>query len=162
MEIWKPVVGYEGHYDISSKGRLRTYKRRTKRLESPIVMSTKPNGKPYITVNLCKNSVKKTFLLHRLVATAFLGNEQGLPEVNHKDKDTYNNCVDNLEWVTKQRNVEHSCSKLYKVVNPDGKVFDVYNMNKFCKDMSLCATAMIAVAKGRAKSYKGWKVYEHN
>lgn len=94
MEDWKDIKGYEGEYQISSCGRVRSLK--TNRV-------LKLYEGDYSRVCLCKNGVKKTWKVHRLVADAFIPNPDNLPEINHKDENKYNNCVENLEW----------CSKVY-------------------------------------------------
>lgn len=89
-EIWKDIEGYEGLYKISSKGRVLSLKRN-------IVMKPKIN-KGYFRVDLSKMGIQRTFSIHRLVAEAFIPNPDNLPQVNHKDEDPSNNCVENLEW----------------------------------------------------------------
>lgn len=98
MEEWRPVVGYEGRYEVSSLGRVRRVK--------IIVPSKKKHG--YLQVSLSDESgVRKSFRLHRLVAEAFLPNPEGKPQVNHKDENTENNRADNLEWATAEENTNY-------------------------------------------------------
>lgn len=100
-EIWKDVVGYEGLYDVSNWGRVRSWidnhgNRRTEpKILKPIPIKTRGG---YFTVGLCKNGWQKNFKVHRLVAEAFLPNPLNLPQINHKDECKTNNCVWNLEW----------------------------------------------------------------
>ena len=98
-EIWKPVRNYEGLYEVSNMGRVKSlnYKRTGKE------KILKPYGNGYLQVQLWKDGNREQPLVHVLVATAFLENTDNLPEVNHKDEDKTNNCVENLEY----------CSKLY-------------------------------------------------
>jgi len=94
-EEWKDIKGYEGLYEVSSFGNIRTNKRQG--TDSRIrKQNTAKNG--YRLVTLCKNGKYKTCLVHRLVASAFIDNPEELPCINHLDEDKENNHVDNLEW----------------------------------------------------------------
>lgn len=99
-EIWKDVVGYEGLYKVSNKGRLYSIKR--KRKMNP---TTSKNG--YKRVKLYTNGKFKTVFVHRIVATAFLDNPENYPVVNHLDENKLNNNVENLQWCTQKQNVNH-------------------------------------------------------
>lgn len=112
-EVWKPVVGYEGVYEVSDKGNVRSLDRTVKcsnqygaiferTYPGKIMMQNDVNK--YKTVSL----LGKTKLVHRLVAEAFIPNPDNKPEVNHKDRDHGNNSLDNLEWVTKLENAKHA------------------------------------------------------
>ena len=113
-EIWKPVIGYEGFYEVSSHGRVRS-------LPKALIRS---NGSPfakkgrllpgtitetgYIAVALRKQSKQKVHYVHRLVCQAFLPNPTGKPQVNHVDGVRWNNFRENLEWATNGENALHS------------------------------------------------------
>ena len=113
-EIWKDVVGYEGFYKVSSKGKIISvarYKKNHSKLQSveekEISQYLNPkNG--YVYVYLCKNGEYKNKRLHRVVAEAFLPNEEGYKQINHKDGVRSNNSVDNLEWCDKSYNMKHA------------------------------------------------------
>ena len=109
IEEWRPVVGYEGLYEVSNTGRVRSLDRYVKgkgksyflhkgRVLSPAI---KPEG--YLIVRL----QRRTFYIHRLVTAAFLPNPDNLPEVNHKDEDKTNNRVENLEWCDHKYNMNY-------------------------------------------------------
>lgn len=117
-EIWLPIVGYEGIYEISNFGRVKSLQRtvehhgaksglynKAEKILSPQKHSTKGG---YYEVCLWRENKSKNFKLHRLVATAFIPNPENKPEVNHKDGDKSNNCVNNLEWVTSKENITHA------------------------------------------------------
>ena len=93
-EIWRDIDGYECLYQISNKGSVKSLKCGKERILKP-----KLNGSGYLKVGLCKNGSVKQFQPHRLVAQAFIQNPYNLPEVNHKDENKKNNCVENLEWI---------------------------------------------------------------
>ena len=104
-EIWKDIEGYEGLYQVSNLGKVRSlnYNRTGKtRLLRP-----NPNENRYLKVSLCKNGKAKTYKVHRLVAQAFIPNPDGFPEINHIDEDQQNNRVDNLEWCDHIYNSNH-------------------------------------------------------
>lgn len=112
-EEWKPVVGYEGLYEVSSMGRVKSLKRTiigkdgiTREIKERIL---KPGIAEnwYPTVNLSKDGNVVTFRVHRLVATAFIPNPENLSDVNHKDEDKTNNSVDNLEWMSHKDNTNY-------------------------------------------------------
>ena len=125
MEEWKDIKGYEGKYQISNKGRVKSlnYKRTGK--EKILKLSSDING--YKKITLCKNSKQKTYLIHKLVAEAFLPNPDNLPVVNHKDENKLNNNVENLEWCTQAYNVNYShnnCKSRKIICVETNEIFD--------------------------------------
>ena len=116
MEVWKSVPGYEGLYEASNTGEVRSLDHyahteirfNTSRLIKGRVLRPriKPNG--YYHVDLCKNGTITNFPVHRIVASAFIPNPEGLKVVNHIDGNKLNNNVSNLEWVTYQENHWHA------------------------------------------------------
>lgn len=112
-EVWKDVKGYEGLYQVSNKGnvksldRLIVYKdgRKRKFKGVKLTSNTGKHGYPYVI--LSKNEHNKTFKVHRLVARAFIPNPDNLPQVNHKDENRANNNVENLEWCTTKYNINY-------------------------------------------------------
>ena len=101
-EIWCPIKGYEGQYQVSDKGMVRSLKFGKERILKP-----RRNPQGYLLVCLCKNGEIKQCLVHRLVAQAFIPNTNNLPEVNHKDEDKTNNSVMNLEWCDSKYNINY-------------------------------------------------------
>ena len=96
MEIWKEIKGYEGLYEVSSEGRVR------KLIKGNYLTFKNSNG--YQRVGLCIHSKQKWFLVHRLVAQAFIPNPDNKPEVDHINCDRNDNIVENLRWVTSKEN----------------------------------------------------------
>lgn len=113
-ERWKPVVGFEGYYEVSSIGRVRSVGRDITRSDGvvrhyePRLMSLHLNTDGYSQVKLSSNHVSRYYSVHRLVAMAFIANPENLPEVNHIDAVRTNNTVENLEWCTHGDNIRYS------------------------------------------------------
>jgi hypothetical protein len=114
IEIWKPVVGYEGLYEISSMGRLKSLSKRwfsgTGRecFHDGMIMSLTKSPEGYPQARLRKNKIAITHRIHRLVADAFILNPLQYRCVNHIDSNRENNAVENLEWATHQTNRMHA------------------------------------------------------
>lgn len=105
MEIWKDVVGYEGYYEVSNLGNVRSVTRVKKGKQLKAL--ERQHG--YLGVQLWGKGGNargfKAFSIHRLVAEAFIPNPNNYPEINHIDEDKTNNRVENLEWVTHKQNM---------------------------------------------------------
>ena len=114
-EEWKPIEGYEGLYEVSNMGRVKSLNYRHTGKER--ILKGGDDGYGYLCVNLCKDGKANKGKIHRLVAQAFLENPQNLPEVNHKNEDKTDNRVENLEWCTKQYNIEYSQAKAVIGIN---------------------------------------------
>lgn len=108
MEIWKDVEGYEGLYQVSNMGRVKSLGNELSNNSKEKILKSYKNGKSgYLLISLCKEGKIKKYLLHRLVAQAFLPNPNNLPEVNHKDENHQNNCVENLEYCNAKYNANY-------------------------------------------------------
>jgi hypothetical protein len=107
MEIWKPVVGYEDHYAVSNRGRVRRIKPAKGALLGRC-LTPHPTYKGYLLVKFSINSKSHSKSVARLVAKAFIPNPENKPEVNHKDGIKIHNSVRNLEWVTTKENINHA------------------------------------------------------
>ncbi len=108
QEVWKQVKDYEGYYEVSNLGRVKSCAKRWSvgRKEETIL---KPAHRPgeYDFVIFCVDKIKKQMTVHRLVALHFCDNPNNYPVVNHLDSDIYNNKWDNLEWTTSSGNSIH-------------------------------------------------------
>lgn len=112
-EIWRPVVGYEGLYEVSSYGRVRSLDRYdSKNHFRKGELMNFFYGCGYLKVVFSKNGIVKKYLVHRLVAQAFLPNPDNLPQVNHIDEDKLNNRVENLEWCTAKYNINYGTARI--------------------------------------------------
>lgn len=131
-EIWKDIEGYEGIYQVSSFGNIRSLDRIdsvNRRIKGKIMkQNTMYTG--YKTVRLTKNSITKGYFVHRLVAIAFIPNPYNLPEVGHKDESRNNNEVDNLEWVTKSKNANMPLRRKRISQKAKGRILSEEHKNK--------------------------------
>ena len=180
-EIWKDIKGFEGRYQVSNIGRVRsldmtwlTYNWKCeglvecKRKGKILKPKMKQNG--YYSVCLRCNNQKYHYLLHRIVAEAFIPNPENLPCINHKDEDKLNNKVGNLEWCTHKYNSNYGTRKdrirdynLKNIMTPiiqydmDGNVINTYESLSEAERLSGLAAADIAgVCKGRRLSTHGF------
>ena len=133
-EIWKDIVGYEGWYKVSNKGNVYSVERKDSlgRKTGGFMISSRRHTQGYLQADLRKDGIRKSKLIHRLVAQAFIPNPNGLPQINHKDEVKDNNNVENLEWCTSEyhlnfgtlkKRIGRKLSKRVKAVNvKTGKV----------------------------------------
>lgn len=112
-EIWKDIPGYEGSYQASTDGNIRSVDRivvRSDGVRKPltgVVLSPSKNASGYYNVSLRKDGKARSFLVSRLVAITFLPNPSGLPEVNHKNEIKTDNRIENLEWISRLDNCNY-------------------------------------------------------
>ena len=164
MEIWKDVKDYEGLYQVSNLGSLKSNKGYKK-------ASVNQDG--YYQTTLYKNGKKRNVLVHRIVAEAFLPNLNNKPTVNHKDGNKLNNKLDNLEWATNKEQTNHSINVLgnksvisdkcrkrqkelhqRKVRRSDGVIFNSIKEASMGND--LVRRHISEVCKGKRKSTGGY------
>lgn len=109
-EIWKPVCGYEGLYEVSNFGRVKSLKGWNGKhyIEREKILKQGFTTTGYKRVDLVKNKQRKTLKVHRLVITAFQGEDKERQIVNHIDGNPINNKLENLEWCTQKENIEHA------------------------------------------------------
>lgn len=131
-EIWKDIKGYEGLYQVSNLGNIRSLKFKNNIIEKErirVLRQQLRNG--YLTINLTKNGKRKNYQIHRLVAQEFISNPNQYSIVNHKDYKKTNNRVDNLEWCTQKYNVNYSiCNMKNKVHVKNTETYGIYYREK--------------------------------
>ena len=165
-EIWRPIKGYEGLYEVSNLGRVKSI-----RFGKEKIMSSKAKGNKYLKIMLCKNKTYKRFYIHRLVAQAFIPNPDNLPQVNHKDENPQNNIVTNLEWCDAKYNNsygtarERMSEKLSKPVlqyTLDGEFVKEWKSMRECGRNGFSANCIKLCCDNIQKYHKGyiWKYKE--
>lgn len=132
MEIWKDIKGYEGDYQISNLGRVKTLKKQVGRKETEKIMTPTTTYQGYSRIVLRKNGKVRMFAVHRLVAEAFIPKVEGKPIVDHINGDRKDNKVENLRWCTFRENAQNTRKMLsdrynsVKVVDSKGNTFNSY------------------------------------
>ncbi len=175
MEIWKDIEGYEGYYQISNLGRVKSLKRvilksdgKTKTIPERI-RATHKDHLGYERLCLQKDGKQELKKIHRLVAIAFIPNPDNLPVVNHKDENPSNNKVDNLEWCTQKYNSNYgtrneklslnhtglvSKRKLKVKCIETGIIYDSLTEAAISANVSI--TRICSVCKGKRKTTGGY------
>ena len=164
-EIWKDIPGYEGLYQVSSLGRVKSLDRNIKHAfggyskRKGMIKKPQVQKDGYVKIPLCKDGVNKNFLIHRLVAMAFIPNTENKEYVDHINTIRNDNRVENLRWATEIENGNNILtikkrSKMVKCITT-GEIFkkvkeaaQKYNIDK--SDISKCC-------KGKKKDVKGYK-----
>lgn len=154
-EKWLDVVGYEGYYKVSDRGRVANSK------GNILVPVNRDRNSKYLCVTLCKRGSKSSYYVHRLVGEAFIYNDNPKEKttINHKDQDTYNNCVDNLEWLSLGDNVRYSRNK--KVLQYDlstGELIAEFPSTKEASKVTGTSISSISsVCNGKYKKANGYR-----
>lgn len=176
IEKWKPIAGYENQYEVSSFGRVKSLPRTIYTVwrngkngvyfQKGRILALKEcsrNNKGYQTykqVCFSVNGIHKYFLVHRLVAEAFIPKPKGKDFVNHKDGNKHNNRVDNLEWVTQKENVEHSLHHLPNNLLSPVKCVETGEIFKSQKEASefvnIAPSVISLAASGKRKTAGGY------
>lgn len=178
-EEWKDIEGYEGLYQVSSMGRVKSLKRTCnikgggKRTVGERILKPDATEYGYLRVNLYTGGKQKKFRVHRLVAYAFVPNPEGKPEINHRDEDKTNNSAANLEWCTREENMNYgtirerigkkTAQALSKPVGQytiDGKLLKLWPSATIAgRQTGFDKSRISKTANGKCKTHKGfvWK-----
>ena len=165
MEIWKDIKGYEGLYQVSSFGRVKSLQGRG--AKERLLKTFFTGG--YFRVTLCNQTGRRNHLVHRLVAGAFLSNQNHKEEVNHIDGNKRNNSVENLEWTTRAENMQHAYNtspRKYKGVIQFDKngcqIKQWKSINMAAKEFKIHPIHICECCQGKRKTTGGymWKYKE--
>lgn len=134
MEIWKDIKDYEDLYQVSNYGRIKAKKKwsvnERKLIDCETILTPFNNGHNYLVIALRRNTKRKNYYIHRLVADAFIEKVDGKDYINHKDHNRMNNKVENLEWCTQKENIEYSKHlmkhKKNKILTNTGERYIIY------------------------------------
>lgn len=162
-EKWKPVIGYEGLYEVSNFGRVKILKNIHKNNESTFAkIESIPNG--YLRIGLTKNGNIKRYCVHKLVAIHFIPNPQNKPEVNHEDGNKQNAHYSNLSWVTKSENIKHAIrtgllpirTKEVYLFDNSGKLINKFPSIYKCASFLKVSKPSVSLALKRKGTLKGF------
>jgi hypothetical protein len=152
MEEWKDIAGYAGLYQISNLGRVKRNKK---------ILIPRQRNK-YLAIDLCRDGKPQTYSVHRLVATAFIPNPDGLPQINHKNEIKTDNRAENLEWCTAKYNmnygdgsaIRHDKRKRPVICVNTGKLYD--SAKDAAEKLNLIRQNIVSVCRERRNNVNGY------
>lgn len=168
-EIWKDIPNYEGEYQVSNLGRVKSFRASSKygsQKEYILNPTSKENG--YCNVTLYGKYGRHKYLVHRLVAEAFIPNPNNLPQVNHKDENPLNNAASNLEWCTAEYNNAYGTARIRKIettsipveqLTIDGWTIAIYRSTRIAAEIIGVTRSSLRAAIHKGTNCKGyfWK-----
>jgi len=178
LEEWKDIDGYTGLYQISTFGRIKSFRQSSRcKSNNGYIMNPGKDNIGYATCILNNNGIRKAYKVHRLVALTFIPNPYNYTDVNHKDENKLNNRIDNLEWMSHKDNMNYGTlrerMKIYSIKNNkkrkvlqyslDNQLISEWNSiaeaSKFLNLNNGCAGNIVNCCKGRCKNAYGyiWK-----
>lgn len=172
-EIWKDIPNYEGLYQVSNLGRVKSFRKSSKfHCQDEFILKPSVANNGYVQVTLYKDTKRHKFLVHRLVAEAFLSNPNNYPQVNHKDENRTNNIVTNLEWCSAEYNNAYGTAKVRSIdtkstpieqLTFDGKVIAIYRSTKIAANLLNInpGTLKSAISKGTQCNGYFWRFSSH-
>lgn len=160
QEIWKDIPGYDGMYQVSNLGRVKSYMNQYG--HGIRFMNGELTKTGYIQVSLTKRGKQQRFKIHRLVAMAFIPNPDSLPQINHKNETKTDNRVENLEWCTAKYNVNYgSCIQRRSITNgksvrctDTGNIF--YSCGDAARKMGLDFSHIAKCCRSELSAHKGF------
>lgn len=173
-EMWKDIRNYEGLYQVSNIGRVKSFRKSTKYgCESEYILKPYLASNGYYQVTLYDNTVKHKFSVHRLVAEAFIPNPNDYPQINHKDENRLNNEVSNLEWCTAEYNNAYGTARIRRIettsipveqLTVDGHIIAIYRSVRIASEIIGVARSSLRYAVLNGTNCKGyfWKYSDHS
>lgn len=172
-EIWKDIKGYEGLYQISNLGNVKSLSKQIIRSngkkqtfkEKKLKPGLSKNG--YLSVSLFKNGKGKTYMIHRLVAETFIENINNYKCINHKDENKQNNIVNNLEWCTYEYNNQYNDKMKHRRINvlqytKDNKLIKKWDgLINVEKELGISRNNITSVCKGKRR-YAGGYIWKYD
>jgi hypothetical protein len=175
MEIWKDIKGYEGLYQVSNTGKIKSLERLRKnhsktQIVEEKIKSTRKDQQGYLLLDLYKDNKPKTVRVHRIVAETFILNSENKETVNHIDGNKENNDVSNLEWSTfeeqnnhlyknklkTQSSIERAVKSMNKATSKKTKCIEtgkIYNSaSEAARDVGVSASLIMRVCRGERKT----------
>lgn len=168
MDEWKDIEGYEGYYQVNKQGQVKSLQRtvirsngRSITFPEKILKGT-VSEKGYVKVSLSKDNSHTKQTLHRIVMNAFVPNPDPsiYNHINHIDENKQNNNLTNLEWSKQADNVLQGQGVYYTITDPQGNVYNIQGLSKFCRERGLdtrmfsrLATKTLSPLSGEAN---GW------
>lgn len=180
-EVWKDISGYEGIYQASSYGRIKSLggHRSNGYYKKEKIMKFYKTYNGYYRVGLSKNGESKGLFVHRIIATTFIPNPNSLRDVNHKDENKINNNIENLEWLSHQDNINYGSRKRRMMsnkewqrktmqetsipvysVSPDGKIEHWYSQHEAARQLGLQQSCISGCLRGKQKTTGGYKFFK--
>ena len=169
-EEWKPIAGYEGLYEISSHGRVKSFHYCKKQKTHFRILKPAKEKTGYLSVSLWKDRKMKTCHIHRLVGEAFVPNPEGYDVINHKDESRDNNYFENLEWCTHKYNLSYGTTRQRIAEKNSKPVIQLDTSGNFVKEWPSISKAaesfgyvtpakshIIDCLKGRHKTAHGYR-----
>ena len=174
-EIWKDIPNFDGLYQASNLGRIKSLKRIAKKeyrnnriVKEKIMLGTK-NQDGYLKVHF-KNkelNINKGLFIHRLIAMTFIPNPNSLPQINHKDGNKLNNNVDNLEWCTNLYNQQHAwknglhkstkCKKIKQLDKNKNEIKKWNSITEASKYLGISASCIVECCKNKKRNAGGYR-----
>lgn len=152
-EVWADIEGYEGLYQVSTKGNVRNSR-------TGKILKGRPDKDGYLQVALRKDGKAKEHMIHRLVAEAFIPNPENKPTVDHINRVHVTNTADNLRWATREEQTHNSSvhdKKKPVVAYCNGNRFVYPSRNKCAKELNLNKGAILMCLTGKQKTHKGYR-----